>query len=231
MTQNLDPNEIHQFSKHSSSWWDKSGKFKTLHEMNPVRLKFVQDKVNLNNQKLLDIGCGGGIFTESAAQAGAKVTGIDLSEDLLEVAKLHLYESKLNIDYQHISAEDFASKNQNKYDIITCFELLEHVPDPSSIVKACAKMVKPGGCVFFSTINRTLKAWALAIVAAEHIIKIVPQGSHHYEKLIRPAELHNWCQESNLSVIEKIGIHYNPLLSKFKLHKNLDINYIIYTKS
>ena len=227
---NVDQQEINQFSQYSPTWWDKEGKFKTLHEINPVRLQYVESKVELKGKKLLDIGCGGGIFTESAAQANAITSGIDLGKDLIDIAKLHLYESNLKVDYQCIAAEDFADKNAGKFDIITCFEMLEHVPDPKSIVQACAKLTKPGGHLFFSTINRNLKAWALAIIGAEYIFKIIPQGSHHYEKLIRPKELHQWCRDANIDVLEKNGIHYNPLTSRFRIHKNLDINYLVYAQ-
>lgn len=227
---NVDEKEINQFSQHASTWWDKNGDFKTLHQINPVRFDYVASKTDFKNKKLLDIGCGGGIFAESAAAAQAETSGIDLSQDLIEVAKLHLYESNLKINYQCISAEDFAKKNKEKFDIVTCFEMLEHVPDPKSIIKACYDLVKPGGHVFFSTINRNLKSWALAIVAAEHILKIIPKGSHHYEKLIRPSELSKWCRDNNLDVLEKMGVNYNPLTNKCRLHKSLDINYLIYAK-
>ena len=206
------------------------GKFKTLHEINPVRLQYVESKVEIKGKKLLDIGCGGGIFTESAAQANAITSGIDLGKDLIDIAKLHLYESNLKVDYECISAEDFADKNAGQFDIVTCFEMLEHVPDPKSIVQACAKLTKPGGHLFFSTINRNLKAWALAIIGAEYIFKIIPQGSHHYEKLIRPKELHQWCRDANIDVLEKKGIHYSPFTSKFRIHKSLDINYLVYAQ-
>ena len=227
---NVDQQEINQFSQYSPTWWDKEGKFKTLHEINPVRLQYVESKVELKGKKLLDIGCGGGIFTESAAQANAITSGIDLGKDLIDIAKLHLYESNLKVDYECISAEDFADKNAGQFDIVTCFEMLEHVPDPKSIVQACAKLTKPGGHLFFSTINRNLKAWALAIIGAEYIFKIIPQGSHHYEKLIRPKELHQWCRDANIDVLEKKGIHYSPFTSKFRIHKSLDINYLVYAQ-
>ena len=227
---NVDQQEINQFSQFSPTWWDKEGKFKTLHEINPARLRYVESKIDLKDKVLLDIGCGGGIFTESAASSKAQTTGIDLSEDLIEIAKLHLYESNLKVDYQCIAAEDFADKNAGKFDIVTCFEMLEHVPDPKSIVQACSKLTKPGGHLFFSTINRNLKAWALAIIGAEYIFKIIPQGSHHYEKLIRPKELHQWCRDSNIDVLEKKGVHYNPMTSRFRIHKNLDINYLVYAQ-
>jgi 2-polyprenyl-6-hydroxyphenyl methylase/3-demethylubiquinone-9 3-methyltransferase len=230
INKNVDQQEINQFSQFASTWWDKDGKFKTLHEINPLRFQYVESKIELKNKKILDIGCGGGIFTESAAQAKAETSGIDLSSDLIEVAKLHLYESNLNVNYQCISAEDFAKKNPEKFDIVTCFEMLEHVPDPKSIIKACYDLAKPGGLVFFSTINRNLKSWALAIIGAEHVLKLIPKGSHHYDKLIRPKELHQWCRECDLNVIEKIGIHYSPFTSRFRLHKSLDINYLLYAQ-
>lgn len=228
-TQNVDPGEIAKFADLASRWWDKTSEFKPLHDINPLRLDFIDERTNLKNKKVLDIGCGGGILSESMAQRGAEVTGIDLGEAPLSVARLHLKESNLEVDYQLTSAENFADKHAAKFDIITCMEMLEHVPDPASIITACAKLVKPGGHVFFSTINRNPKAWLLAIVGAEYILNMLPRGTHEYRKLIKPSELSGWVRDAGLSVKELTGMHYNPLLRQYWLGSGVDVNYLLHS--
>jgi 2-polyprenyl-6-hydroxyphenyl methylase/3-demethylubiquinone-9 3-methyltransferase len=240
-SQNVDAGEIAKFADLASRWWDTTSEFKPLHDINPLRLDFIDERTKLNGKKVLDVGCGGGILTESMARRGATVTGIDLGEAPLAVARLHLKESNLeesnlgnhnlNVDYQLISAEKFADKHAASFDVVTCMEMLEHVPDPASIITACAKLVKPGGHVFFSTINRSPKAWLLAIVGAEYILNMLPRGTHEYQKLIKPSELSSWVRSAGLSVQELTGMHYNPLLRQYWLGSGVDVNYLLHTVS
>ncbi|MGB1327998.1 MAG: bifunctional 2-polyprenyl-6-hydroxyphenol methylase/3-demethylubiquinol 3-O-methyltransferase UbiG [Porticoccaceae bacterium] len=230
-TQNVDPNEIRKFEELASRWWDKNSEFKPLHDINPLRANWIDNLAPVAEKKVLDVGCGGGILAEALAQRGAEVTGIDMGDAPLGVAKLHQLESGLSIDYQKSTAEDFAKDHENTYDIVTCLEMLEHVPDPSSVVQACAKMVKPGGHVFFSTINRNPKAFLFAIIGAEYILRLLPRGTHEYAKFIRPSELANWSREADLQVNQMTGLLFNPLTKQYKLSdSDLDVNYMISTQ-
>lgn len=224
--ENVDELEIKKFEALASRWWDPNSEFRPLHEINPLRVNFISQQINLAEKNVLDIGCGGGILAEAMVNHGAKVTAIDLAEASLAVARLHQLESKLDIDYQNISAEDLAEKSPQKYDVITCLEMLEHVPDPASIVAACFKMIKPGGLVFFSTINRNPKSYVFAILGAEYILNLLPKGTHEYSKFIRPSELAGWCRDSGLQLQQQIGMGYNPLTKNYYLQKNLDVNYL-----
>ncbi|MBD3652430.1 bifunctional 2-polyprenyl-6-hydroxyphenol methylase/3-demethylubiquinol 3-O-methyltransferase UbiG [Kangiella sp.] len=228
---NVDQHEINKFEQMASRWWDKEGDFKPLHDINPLRLQFILDNANgLQGKKVLDIGCGGGILTEAMAKEGAKVTGIDMGEMPLEVAKLHMLESRLEIDYQKITAEEFAEQHAGEYDVVTCLEMLEHVPDPSSIIKACRKLVKADGHVFFSTINRNPKSFLFAIVGAEYLLQMLPKGTHDFKKFIRPSELEAWSRPAGLPFQSIIGMHYNPLTKKYWLSDNVDVNYLVHTQ-
>lgn len=230
-TQNVDPNEIRKFEELASRWWDKNSEFKPLHDINPLRANWIDNLAPVAEKKVLDVGCGGGILAESLAQRGAQVTGIDMGDAPLGVARLHQLESGLSIDYQKSTAEDFAEKHQNAFDVVTCLEMLEHVPDPSSVVSACAKMVKPGGHVFFSTINRNPKAFLFAIIGAEYVLRLLPRGTHEYAKFIRPSELANWSRESNLQVNQMTGLLFNPLTKQYRLSdSDMDVNYMISTQ-
>ena len=225
---NVDDIEIRKFEELASRWWDPNSEFKPLHEINPLRMNYISQQINLANKKVLDIGCGGGILAEAMAFHGANVTAIDLAEASLSVAKLHQLESKLDIDYRNISAESLAIQEPEQYDVITCLEMLEHVPDPSSIVNACFKLAKPGGQVFFSTINRNPKSYLFAIIGAEYILNLLPRGTHDFGKFIRPSELAAWCRESQLNLKDQIGMSYNPIIKKYSLGKNIDVNYIAF---
>jgi len=229
--QNVDPNEIRKFEELASRWWDKNSEFKPLHDINPLRANWIDKLSPVAEKKVLDVGCGGGILAESLAQRGAQVTGIDMGDAPLGVAKLHQLESGLSIDYQKSTAENFAKEHENTFDIVTCLEMLEHVPDPSSVVQACAKMVKPGGHVFFSTINRNPKSFLFAIIGAEYVLRLLPRGTHEYAKFIRPSELANWSREANLQVNQMTGLLFNPLTKKYWLSdSDMDVNYMISTQ-
>ena len=230
-TQNVDPNEIRKFEELASRWWDKNSEFKPLHDINPLRANWIDNLAPVAEKKVLDVGCGGGILAEALAQRGAQVTGIDMGDAPLGVAKLHQLESGLSIDYQKSTAEDYAQQHESAYDIVTCLEMLEHVPDPSSVVQACAKMVKPGGHVFFSTINRNPKAFLFAIIGAEYLLRLLPRGTHEYAKFIRPSELANWSREADLQVNQMTGLLFNPLTKKYRLSdSDMDVNYMISTQ-
>lgn len=225
---NVNTNEINHFNQQASFWWDINGPFKTLHHINPIRTDYVKKFVDLNDKSLLDLGCGGGVLSESMAENGAHVTGIDLAEDSLEIAKLHLYESKHNINYINQSAEDFASQNENSFDVIVCMEMLEHVPDPQSIVNACAKILKPGGWLFLSTLNRSPESMVLGIFMAEHVMGLVPKGTHHYNQFIKPSELASGVEKSQLIVKDICGMKYNPLSTKAWFdQQDVSINYLM----
>lgn len=223
---NVDPQEIHKFESLASRWWDPQGEFKPLHDLNPVRMGYIQERINLSGKRVVDIGCGGGILSESLARAGAKVTGIDMAEAPLKVARLHLLESGLKVDYQHSTAEQLAEQQAQQFDVVPCMEMLEHVPAPASTIAACARLVKPGGHLFFSTINRNPKAYLFAIVGAEYVLNLLPKGTHDYSKFIRPAELERWLRASDLDLKNLSGITYNPLTRQFKLGRDMDVNYL-----
>ncbi|TBU92807.1 bifunctional 2-polyprenyl-6-hydroxyphenol methylase/3-demethylubiquinol 3-O-methyltransferase UbiG [Stutzerimonas kirkiae] len=226
---NVDHAEIAKFEALAHRWWDKDSEFKPLHEINPLRVNWIDERSGLAGKKVLDVGCGGGILSESMARRGARVTGIDMGEAPLSVARLHLLESGLEVDYRQITAEDMAAEAAGQFDVVTCLEMLEHVPDPSSIIRACHALVKPGGQVFFSTINRNLKAYAMAIIGAEYLLQLLPRGTHDYKKFIRPSELGFWCREAGLDVKDIVGLTYNPLSKEYKLTDNADVNYMIQT--
>lgn len=228
---NVDTNEIAKFEALARRWWDKDSEFKPLHEINPLRANYIDERANVAGKTLVDIGCGGGILTESLAQRGAKATGIDMGEANLKAARLHALESGVNVDYQHIRAEDLAAQNPEHFDVVTCLEMLEHVPDPRAIIQACADMAKPGSELFFSTINRNPKAYAFAIVGAEYLLKILPKGTHEYGKFIRPSELAQWLRDAGLELIDSTGMTYNPLTKKYKLNpRDVSVNYLIHAR-
>jgi len=227
---NLDPAEIAKFEELASRWWDPHSEFKPLHDINPLRLEYINNRVNLGGKKVVDVGCGGGILAESMAALGAAVTGIDMGEAPLSVAELHLKESGVAVDYQRITAEELADSQTRQYDVVTCMEMLEHVPDPASTIAACARLVKPQGHVFFSTINRNPKSWLFAIVGAEYLLNLLPRGTHAYEKFIRPSELEKWARAGGLCMKELVGLHYNPLTRHYWLAPGLDVNYIAYAR-
>lgn len=226
---NADPQELDKFSQLAHRWWDPQSEFRPLHEINPLRLAWIDRHAGLAGKKALDIGCGGGILSESLAQCGASVTGIDLSEKALGVAKLHLLESGRTVDYRLISAEELAQQMPGAFDVVTCMEMLEHVPDPASTIAACAALVKPGGHVFFSTLNRNPKSYLLAVVGAEYILGLLPKGTHDYARFIKPSELSRWAKSAGLEPDELIGMTYNPLSRKYRLCGNTDVNYLVHT--
>lgn len=226
VSDNVHLHEIHKFGSQAERWWDPNGEFKTLHQVNPLRLDFIQRYADLQGKRLVDVGCGGGILTEGLAKAGADALGVDLSEDLIDIADLHGLETGVTAHYQKISAEALAAEQPASFDHVTCMEMLEHVPDPASIIQACATLVKPGGMVFFSTLNRVPKAYLLAIVAAEHVLKMVPKGTHEYKTFIQPAELSQMARNVGLELQGMIGIEYSPFTKAFRLGKDIDVNYI-----
>lgn len=229
-TTNVDPSEIAKFEALAKRWWDKNSEFKPLHDINPLRSNFIDERSPVAGLNVLDVGCGGGILCESLAQRGASVTGIDMGEAPLNVAKLHSLESGVDVSYEQTTAEALASSQPGTFDIVTCLEMLEHVPDPSSIVKACFDLVKPGGHVYFSTINRNPKSYLFAIIGAEYVLKLLPKGTHEYNKFITPAELAQWARTAGLSWQEIIGMTYNPLTQKYKLTANdVSVNYLVHT--
>ncbi len=229
-TANIDPVEIKKFEDLASRWWDKQGEFKPLHEMNPLRLSFINTGSELAAKTVCDIGCGGGILTESMAACGATATGIDMGKAPLSVARLHALESDLEIDYLQTTAEDFAQQHPAGYDVVTCMELLEHVPDPASVIQACFDLVKPGGSVYFSTINRNPKSYLLAIVGAEYLMKMLPRGTHDYAKFIKPSELDEWAREAGFNLSKLSGVSYNPFTGLFSLSHDVDVNYMVQYK-
>ncbi len=229
-TNNFDPAEIAKFEELAFRWWDKDSEFKPLHDINPLRLNFIHERVNLSGKKVLDVGCGGGILSESMAVKGASVKGIDLGKAPLSVAQLHAKESQLEISYEMISAEDIAQREPAAYDIVTCLEMLEHVPSPESIIASCAKLVKPGGHVFFSTLNRNPKSYLFAVIGAEYILNLLPKGTHEYQKFIRPSELDRWCRKSGLTAKELVGMSYNPLTKHYWLGRDVSVNYLLHTQ-
>ena len=227
---NVDQAEIHKFSELAHRWWDPNSEFKPLHAINPLRLNWINGIAPLRGKKVLDVGCGGGILSESMAAAGAEVSGIDLSEKALKVAKLHLLESGLKVDYQMIAAEALAEQKPGEFDVVTCMEMLEHVPQPASIVAACARLVKPGGHVFFSTLNRNPKSYLFAVIGAEYILNLLPRGTHDYAKFITPAELARMTRGAGLETGQLIGLTYNPLTKLYKLEPDTSVNYLMATR-
>jgi 2-polyprenyl-6-hydroxyphenyl methylase/3-demethylubiquinone-9 3-methyltransferase len=225
---NVDDAEIHKFERMASRWWDQHGEFKPLHDINPLRANYIDDKSQgVATKTLLDVGCGGGILSEAMAQRGASVTGIDMGEAPLEVARLHALESKLSIDYQNSAAEDFALSRKGEFNVVCCMEMLEHVPDPASVIHACAELCSDGGHLFFSTINRTPKAYAMAVLGAEYVLKWLPKGTHEYKKFIQPAELASWIRSAGLNLKDMSGMVYHPFTKSFSLKPNdLQVNYI-----
>jgi len=227
--QNVDPAEIEKFQSIASRWWDPESEFKPLHDINPLRVDYIESRSGkLSAKKILDIGCGGGILAEAMALKGASVTGIDMAEMSLKVAKLHLHESELDIDYQLVTAEEFAQQNAGEFDIVTCLEMLEHVPDAASIVAAAASLLKPDGHLFFSTINRNPKAFVLAILGAEYILNMIPRGTHDYKKFIKPSELASAVRANQMEVIDITGMTYNPLTRHYRLGRDVDVNYLMH---
>jgi len=226
---NADQTEIDKFSALAHRWWDPSSEFKPLHAINPLRLAWIQEHVSISGKKVLDVGCGGGILAESMAVAGAQAKGIDLSEKALKVADLHSLESGVQVQYEYISAEDLAKKEAGQYDVVTCMEMLEHVPDPLSIIKSCATLVKPGGKVFFSTLNRNPKSYLFAIIGAEYLLRILPKGTHDYKKFIKPSELNEFIRKAGLELNELIGLSYNPITEVYSLGRDTDVNYLMAT--
>ncbi len=226
---NVDQAEIAKFEALAHRWWDRESEFKPLHEINPLRVNWIDEHISLAGKKVLDVGCGGGILSEAMARRGAQVTGIDMGEAPLSVARLHLLESGLEVDYRQITAESLAEESPETFDVVTCLEMLEHVPDPASVIRACHRIVKPGGQVFFSTINRNPKAYALAIVGAEYLLQLLPRGTHDYKKFIRPSELGAWSRDTGLTVKDIVGLTYNPLTKHYKLSADVDVNYMIQT--
>ncbi|MEX0737969.1 MAG: bifunctional 2-polyprenyl-6-hydroxyphenol methylase/3-demethylubiquinol 3-O-methyltransferase UbiG [Pseudohongiella sp.] len=225
---NRDDAEIHKFEALAARWWDPNSEFRPLHEINPLRMGFISGKINPAGQRCIDIGCGGGILSEALAHQGATVTAIDLAEASLAVARLHKLESGLDISYENIAAEAMAAREPGQYDIVTCLEMLEHVPDPEAIVEACVKLARPGGHIFFSTLNRNPKSWLFAIVGGEYILNLLPRGTHDYAKFIKPSELASWCRQYGLQQGELIGMGYNPLSKRYSLQKNIDVNYLVH---
>lgn len=227
---NIDPDEIAKFEELASRWWDRNSEFKPLHDINPLRVGYIDRFASLAGKQVLDVGCGGGILSESMAQRGASVCGIDMGAAPLKIAKLHGLESGVKVDYQQITVEELASQRPAGFDVVTCMEMLEHVPDPASVIRACATLTKPGGQVFFSTLNRNPKSYLFAILGAEHLLKLVPKGTHHFKKFIRPSELATWVRHSGLQIDDISGMTYNPLTRHYKLNPNdVDVNYLIAT--
>ena len=228
-TMNVDREEIAKFEALASRWWDKSSEFKPLHDINPLRVNYIDERASLAGKKVLDVGCGGGILSEAMAFRGASVKGIDMGEAPLSVAQLHSLESGVDVQYQQITAEEIAEQEAGSYDVVTCLEMLEHIPSPASVIEACTKLLKPGGHLFLSTINRNPKSYLFAIIGAEHILKMLPKGTHEYKKFIKPSELGNYVRQAGLEMKELTGMTYNPLIKEYKLGRNVDVNYLMHT--
>ena len=225
---NVDSGEIAKFNALAERWWDPNSEFRPLHDINPLRLNYIDERLGLPGKKVIDIGCGGGLLSEGMARRGATVTGIDLGEAPLAVARLHAEKSGVEVEYLQVLAEEIAEQRAGEYDAVTCLEMLEHVPDPSSVIRACAKLVKPGGQVFFSTINRNPKAFLFAIVGAEYVLRLLPRGTHEYAKLIRPSELAGWSRDAGLDVRDTTGMTYNPVTQVYKLNRDVSVNYLMH---
>ena len=227
---NVDQSEIAKFSTLAHRWWDINSEFKPLHSINPLRLSWIKSMIDLNGKRVLDVGCGGGILAESLAQSGAETTGIDLSDKALKVAELHALESGVHVQYRAISTEALADIESEQYDVVTCMEMLEHVPDPASVIEACSKLVKPGGYVFFSTLNRSLKSYLFAIIGAEYLLHLLPKGTHEYAKFIKPSELVSFTRQAGLETIGIKGLTFNPFTQIYALGDDVDVNYLIAVK-
>ncbi|MBL3598629.1 MAG: bifunctional 2-polyprenyl-6-hydroxyphenol methylase/3-demethylubiquinol 3-O-methyltransferase UbiG [gamma proteobacterium endosymbiont of Lamellibrachia anaximandri] len=229
-TLNVDHAEISKFEELASRWWDPHSEFKPLHEINPLRLGYIDDIASLSGKRVLDVGCGGGILSESMAAKGAGVTGIDMGEAPLQVARLHLLETGLEVNYERIPVERLAAEQPASFDVVTCMEMLEHVPNPASVVNACATLVKPGGHLFFSTLNRNPKSYLFAIVGAEYLLRLLPRGTHDFSKFIRPSELDRWIRGAGLETKDMTGLVYNPLSRSYRLGPDVDVNYMVHTR-
>ena len=227
---NVDSAEVHKFAEAARRWWDRDGEFKPLHDINPLRLGYITGRVNLEGKRVLDVGCGGGILTESLAGQGAEVLGIDVTEAAIDVARLHRHESGIFPDYELMTIEELAATEPEPFDVITCLEMLEHVPDPASVITSCRQLLKDDGHLFLSTINRNPKSYLLAIIGAEYILKLLPKGTHDYEKLIKPSELSAWCRQAGINVEDLTGMTYNPLTRIYKTGKDLDVNYLAHAR-
>jgi 2-polyprenyl-6-hydroxyphenyl methylase/3-demethylubiquinone-9 3-methyltransferase len=225
---NADPAELEKFASLAHRWWDKNSEFKPLHAINPLRLNYIDQQVDLLGKRVLDVGCGGGILSESMAQKGAVVTGIDLGEKALKVAQLHKLESGVDVDYRLISVEDMAALEPASFDVVTCMEMLEHVPDPEAVIRACSQLVKPGGSVFFSTLNRNPKAYLFAVIGAEYVLNMLPKGTHEYAKFIKPSELSSWARHAGLDVSMLMGMTYNPITQHYALGSDISVNYLVH---
>ena len=229
MTANVDPAELEKFSELAHRWWDPQSEFRPLHEINPLRLAYINETAELQGKLALDVGCGGGILAEAMARCGAQVTGIDLADKPLQVARLHLHESGLNVSYRKIPVEELARESPRSFDVVTCMEMLEHVPDPAATVRACAELLKPGGHAFFATLNRNPKSYLYAIIGAEYVLNLLPRGTHDYARFIKPSELAAACRNAGLDVTATIGMTYNPLSKRYSLGRDTDVNYLVHT--
>ena len=227
-SKNIDDSELEKFDAIASGWWDPEGPFRPLHELNPARLRFISERAEIDGASVLDVGCGGGILAEAMARKGGQVTGIDVAPRVLATAKLHLHESGLDVDYREITVEDQAQESPAAFDLVSCMEMLEHVPDPASIIQSVQELLKPGGNGFFSTLNRTPLAFALGIVGAEHIARLLPRGTHRYDRFIRPSELSAWLRQAGLVVRDIVGLHYNPITRTVMLGGNVKVNYLVH---
>lgn len=227
---NVDTAEVNKFDALAKRWWDESGEFRPLHQINPLRVRYITDRVDLEGKRLLDVGCGGGILSEAMAKAGAHVTGIDAAEAPLGVAKLHSMESGVQVAYELTTIEELAARSPEKFDIITCLEMLEHVPDPGSVINTCRQLLKDDGHLFLSTINRNAKSYLFAVVGAEYVLKLLPKGTHDYDKLIKPSELAQWCRQAGFTIEDLTGMTYNPFTKVYKLSDDVDVNYLAYAR-